>query len=656
MGCLTLARMYDTCRTSLQFANIQDCKRIFWVDSSTVLSWIRTPPRQFKPFVSARVAEIQETVGVDDFRYIRSKSNPADILTRGTEPSRLTDWLEGPSFLHLPETEWPNFQIEDQSIRGEETEVVMETKISEKTNMPVKHEATIAEVNAIKHEAATAEINVKLERVKSEDNPILHQLLKTCSTFPKIRRTLAYVRRFVQNASKKNAKTGPITVQELKESENQLFKWSQLHLDPSVIDKKLIPNLDENGLLRAHGRLEDARSLPQEMRNPVILQRDHLLVKLLLRHLHDKRGHCGYKSLIHEARRKYWIIGVHSMSKALTSKCITCRKLRKKPLDQLMGQMPSLRVAAGFPPFSNTTIDMFGPLHIKLNRKTLKEAQVVIFTCMTTRAVHLELVNDKTSDAFLMAFRRFASLRGHPSVCWSDRGTNFVGAQGYLKEIMQSWNIPKIQSVLSEDFCCDFKWQWNIPHASHQNGVVETLIKSVRQSLNATCKNQAFTEEQWRTFLSETNYIINGRPLYPSSNDIWESPPITPNDILIGHHLPLPQPEPEERINPRHLLRSTQDRVNEFWKCWMRYFAPNLLPRNKWFRTRENVHVDDLVLELDQNHKRSQWKLARIIVTYPGKDGLVRKARIKTQDGEYDRPIHKLCLLATKEELNAEFS
>ena len=644
MGCLTLARMYDTCRTSLQFANIQDCKRIFWVDSSTVLSWIRTPPRQFKPFVSARVAEIQETVGVDDFRYIRSKSNPADILTRGTEPSRLTDWLEGPSFLHLPETEWPKFQIEDQSIRGEETEVVMETKTSEKTNMPVKHEA------------ATAEINAKLERVKSEDNPILHQLLNTCSTFPKIRRTLAYVRRFVQNARKKNAKTGPITVQELKESENQLFKWSQLHLDPSVIDKKLIPNLDENGLLRAHGRLEDARSLPQEMRNPVILPRDHLLVKLLLRHLHDKRGHCGYKSLIHEARRKYWIIGVRSMSKALTSKCITCRKLRKKPLDQLMGQIPSLRVAAGFPPFSNTAIDMFGPLHIKLNRKTLKEAQVVIFTCMTTRAVHLELVNDKTSDAFLMAFRRFASLRGHPSVCWSDRGTNFVGAQGYLKEIMQSWNIPKIQSVLSEDFCCDFKWQWNIPHASHQNGVVETLIKSVRQSLNATCKNQAFTEEQWRTFLSETNYIINGRPLYPSSNDIWESPPITPNDILIGHHLPLPQPEPEERINPRHLLRSTQDRVNEFWKCWMRYFAPNLLPRNKWFRTRENVHVDDLVLELDQNHKRSQWKLARIIVTYPGKDGLVRKARIKTQDGEYDRPIHKLCLLATKEELNAEFS
>ena len=196
--------------------------------------------------------------------------------------------------------------------------------------------------------------------------------------------------------------------------------------------------------------------------------------------------------------------------------------------------------------------------------------------------------------------------------------------------------------------------KWNTPHASRQNGVIETLIKSVRQGLNATCKNQAFTKEQWRRFLSEVTYIINGRPLYPSSNNIWETPPITPHDILIGHHPSPPQPEPEERTNPGHLLKCTQNRVNEFWKCWMKYFAPNLLPRNKWYRIRENVEVDDIVLELDPKNKRSQWKLARVIGTYPGYDGLVRKARVKTQDGEYDRPIHKLCLIATKQELTAQ--
>ena len=209
--------------------------------------------------------------------------------------------------------------------------------------------------------------------------------------------------------------------------------------------------------------------LPQEVRNPVILPCNHPLVQLLLRYLHEKHGYCGYKSLIHEASQNYWILEVRNMSKALTANksaslscspeknCSTRRKLRKKTLDQLMGQIPSLRVAAGFPPFSDTAIDMFGPLHIKLIWKTLKEAQVVIFASMTTRAVHLELVNDKT--AFLMAFSRFMSLRGHLRVCWSDCGTNFVGAQSYLRENVQSWDIPKIQGVLCKEFSRDFKWQ-----------------------------------------------------------------------------------------------------------------------------------------------------------------------------------------------------
>ena len=151
----------------------------------------------------------------------------------------------GTDFPQLPEANWPSFRAEDQSIHEEEAEVLKEMKTSEKADTSSKHGAAIADVNAVKHEATTAKANAKLE----EDNTILHQLLKTCSTFSKIRRTLAYVRRFAQNARKKNTKTGPITVQELKESENQLLKWSQLRLDPCVIVKKLIPSLEEDGLI-----------------------------------------------------------------------------------------------------------------------------------------------------------------------------------------------------------------------------------------------------------------------------------------------------------------------------------------------------------------------------------------------------------------------
>ena len=184
------------------------------------------------------------------------------------------------------------------------------------------------------------------------------------------------------------------------------------------------------------------------------------------------------------------------------------------------------------------------------NRNMYENRKPEVFRC-----------KNRKTDTFLMAhfslfLRRFASLRGHPSTCWSDCGTNFVGAQHYLKEVIQNWDIPRIQSVLSEEFSCSFQWEWNVPRASHQNGVVESLIKSVRQALDASSKNHSFTEEQWRTYLAEVSYLVNSRPLYPSSDEIWESPPITPNDLLIGHHFPPPAPEQNQTVNPRHWGKS----------------------------------------------------------------------------------------------------
>ena len=131
---------------------------------------------------------------------------------------------------------------------------------------------------------------------------------------------------------------------------------------------------------------------------------------------------------MHEARRTLWIIGLRKMANSVVSKCVDCRKLRKKSLQHLMSQLPSLRVAAGFAPISNTAMDLFGPMQVRLNRRTLQDAQVVNFTCATTREVHLELVTDKLTEAFLTAFRRIACLRGHP-LC---RGTG-ISERGNAK-------------------------------------------------------------------------------------------------------------------------------------------------------------------------------------------------------------------------------
>ena len=213
LGFLALARMYITCVKALEFAKAQDWERFFWVDLSTVLSWIRTPPREFRPFVSARVAGIQESIGTDQIHYIKSNHNSANALTRGIHLEHLMKWSEGPSFLELPEEKWPNFQDHTQvDAHVDDLEVLKEKKMFQKQK------------KASKHHSAFAAVCPQLDQPESEENPILLHLLKTCSTYSKMRRTLAYVCCFIYNARKMNPKSAPISVQELKAAEAHLLK------------------------------------------------------------------------------------------------------------------------------------------------------------------------------------------------------------------------------------------------------------------------------------------------------------------------------------------------------------------------------------------------------------------------------------------------
>ena len=159
--------------------------------------------------------------------------------------------------------------------------------------------------------------------------------------------------RFItDNTRKKESNTNPLSPEELRESELQMFKWCQEKINIDTVEKNVMSTPDEQGMLCAYGRLENIRSLPNKMQNPIILPKGHQMVNLLLKHLHEKRAHCGFKSLTYESRKRFWIVGVRKMAKQVTSKSITCKKLRRKPMGQLMGPLTQLRVTAGFPAFS----------------------------------------------------------------------------------------------------------------------------------------------------------------------------------------------------------------------------------------------------------------------------------------------------------------
>ena len=647
MGCLVLSRLAAEVERALKI-NL-DAK--FWCDSTTALSWIESSATEFKPFVSVRVAEIQESQPNAVWNYITSEANPAHALTRGISPEELQLWHQGPPFLQNPESEWPDFKRSANTSNSKpDPEKKRRSKI--KSNTLEIDTKSVDDANMTEETQSNERIATGQAVGNNEDTQeVLNRILAGSSTYRKARRVTAFVARAIKNiVLKKNIK-GPISVFELQEAEKRLIKMCQAGMD--VTGKRmqnLTPFVDEYGIWKAKGRMENARDLPQELRNPIILSNSQPLVKLLLQHYHQKLAHCGYKRLMMEIRRKYWVIGLRDIARNLVKACIPCKLMRKRACEQLMGQLPSCRTDANNPAFANTALDLFGPFEIKLGRKTIKEAWCCIFTCMTSRAVHLELCMDKSTDTFLMAFRRFVCLRGHPKLVWSDRGTNFVGSQRYLQEMVQKWDIPKIKSNFAE-FDTSFEWCWNVPKASHMNGVVESLINSVRRALESSCRMTAYTEEQWRTFLAEVTFLVNSRPLYPGSENIWDDPPITPNDLILGPNFGVPQPEEEKVVNPKDLNKSVQRRVCQFWQCWMKYFAPNLLVRAKWHEKKQNVEVGDLVLEIDGKRKRGEWQMALVEEVLPGEDDLVRKVKIRTSKGIYERPIAKLCLIATRREL-----
>lgn len=196
-----------------------------------------------------------------------------------------------------------------------------------------------------------------------------------------------------------------------------------------------------------------------------------------------------------------------------------------------MAELPAQRLKTDEPPFSYTGIDYFGPFNIKIGR-SIHKRYGALFTCLVSRAVHLEVSADLSTNSFLMALRRFLSRRGNVKCFYSDNGTNFVGAINEIQKCIDNWNSKQIHDYLLQK---RIKWVFNPPAASHFGGVWERLIRSVRKILLSLTLNQTFSEEGFQTLLCEIEFIINSRPLTITSSDCFDLKPLSPNDILLNN-------------------------------------------------------------------------------------------------------------------------
>ena len=213
---------------------------------------------------------------------------------------------------------------------------------------------------------------------------------------------------------------------------------------------KLNPYLDNDGIIRVGGRLSPMDNINDMVKFPVIVPRKSHLATLVIRANHDSH-HQGRGITIANIRdRGYWIVGCTSAVKSYLYHCITCRKLRHEPLTQKMSDMPKFRIET-LGPFVHTGMDCFGPFQVKNGRRHSK-AYGIVFTCLSSRAVHLELLDDMSSDAFLNALRCLISLRGQVLTLTSDQATNFKGASSELKNALAQMNERKVKKLFVETY------------------------------------------------------------------------------------------------------------------------------------------------------------------------------------------------------------
>ncbi|XP_065222357.1 uncharacterized protein LOC135846922 [Planococcus citri] len=589
LGALLLAKLVSN--ISIPVSN-----KCLWSDSTIVLAWLAKAPSFWKQFVANRVQEIQQLSPTSCWRYVKSAENPADIASRGVLPSQISGlnlWWNGPSFLHQP------------------------------FNMPSSTEYSSAK---------------------------------------KIIRIIAYCVRFARNlrvSANLRCKAPVLSVDEFNCA--QLVVAKTVQADEFFDDLKKLktkgkvgkrssllpysPKLDSHGVLRVGGRLKNARIVLGH-NCPILLPARHPFSLKVARETHLNELHAPTNLLISTIRNEYWIIALKSLARGIVRDCPRCRRTNRKACQQIMGNLPDVRVNVPEFPFLHVGLDFAGPITVKLGAprsKVTGKAYICLFICLATKAVHIDVSMSLSTESFIAALERFVSRRGKPESIYSDNGTNFKGAANQLEKLCTNNDV---QNSLTEK---RIQWHFIPPSSPHFGGIWEAAIKSTKTHLKRVMGEAVLSQEQLFTILAKIEACLNSRPLYEPSDDVHDGPPLTPGHFLIGRPLnSIPQPSLSSVIDNRNKFEQIRRIVKSFWEKWCKEYLHSLQQRSKWRNETVEIAVGDIVVIKEVDEAPGKWKMGKVEATFPGSDNHIRVVDVRTENGVLRRPITKLIVLVSK--------
>ena len=603
-----------------------------WCDARVVLNWLSQYEIK-QTYIHNRVAQVRElcqpTQLTTTIRHVPTSMNPADILTKEQKAQDFVEystWWNGPDWL-LDEKNWPekeDFQLYPDSWKTTKVLLAMSIRLSDSSLLSFFNERPFKSalrvmayvLRAFSHKKRTTDPHIKNDE---KSNPF---------TKVELDNTKLVCMRLVQNEMFPEELT---TLREGKQVEDGPCGIKNLHLD-------------KHGIIRSHGRLETLLE-PTINNSQILINGYHPFVQSYIRYKH-KHFNCSSKAYtLHTVRKElvgpYLTVNVNK----IVRECLACRVLRARPY--YYPQMPALpqeRLASEYP-FAVCGIDYSGPHYIKQGRASVK-VWIALFTCMVSRAVHLELVTDLTADSFLQALRTMSWYKAPPKIIMTDNATNFTKSAKILKEISAT------NGVIDEFNFKGIEWIFTPAYAPHFGGIYERMIGTLKKELVKLIGLAQLTYHELRNQLAEIEGLINTRPLI----QVGKLEVITPKHILTGRNqetedilnvLDVKQIMAEAqaaRNSLPHLYQCLTKRRAQFWHNFQQQYLDSIkFSKDATGKKNSGLipKVSDLVI-IHSKDPRLQWRKAVVIEIFPSSDGQIRKCKVQTATGQTIRAVRDL--------------
>ena len=634
-------------------------RTVIWCDSTAVLEQIFDESSPPKGFVGNRVVRIQDATVADEWNYVPSTLNPADYITRGIRADEAKKWAiyhRGPDFLRGPESGWPEM-IVNRHPNPPDPIVMFATSSGE---APTPSSAALLEMAESRSDWYDKTFRIA-SAIRARQAWRRTIELKKEKAVEKGERVLPPINAADVSAAEKLL-VSAIQEAAFSKEKDQMRQWE---IDSPTARNEVVrrssiyplnPFLDADGIIRVGSRLIHA-NIDEQQKFPAILPKNNKSVDALILRTHKELLHAGPNHVLSNLRQKYWIINGLQAIKRVLKFCPKCQRANKMPQEQKMAPLPPSRVVSTHA-FDTTGVDIMGPFKVrKSGSRARHKLYVAVFTCFTTRSVHAETVDNMTADSFLMALDRFMARRPGLRHLWSDNGSNFKGSRTLLLKETQEWEegaAPASHRTSKKDIQAlkdqvqpriisrGLDWTFLPPYASHYAGVWERVIGLFKRHLTKCVSGDVLHEEVFKTIIVQLEGILNDRPLTQpptSAADISGLRPLRPRHLLCASFLEdrkldwlTAEPLSGEASTSLFFLEA-RERVRAFWAAWKEDYLQLLMNRHKWQGTERNFKKDDLCLIVDKHHKRSTWKMARV-VEVDNEDGHARKIFVRPADGK----------------------